>query len=64
MLLLQVMKVARSELLPANPDIFEGVDDLMKLSYLNEPSVLHNLKFRYSQDMIYVCMPALVFSFP
>ncbi|XP_061348341.1 myosin-2-like [Gastrolobium bilobum] len=48
-----VMKVARSELLPANPDILEGVDDLIQLSYLNEPSVLHNLHFRYSQDTIY-----------
>ncbi|XP_028779865.1 myosin-2 isoform X2 [Neltuma alba] len=48
-----IMKVARSEILPANPDILEGVDDLIQLSYLNEPSVLHNLRFRYSQDMIY-----------
>lgn len=48
-----VMKVARTDLLPANPDILEGVDDLIQLSYLNEPSVLHNLRFRYSQDMIY-----------
>lgn len=54
-LLLQVMRVARIELLPANPDLLEGVDDLIQLSYLNEPSVLHNLQFRYSQDMIYVC---------
>ncbi|CAL0328901.1 unnamed protein product [Lupinus luteus] len=49
----KVMKVARSELLPANPDILDGVDDLIKLSYLNEPSVLHNLKFRYSKEIIY-----------
>ncbi|XP_045801422.1 myosin-2-like [Trifolium pratense] len=48
-----VMEVARTELLPANPDILEGVDDLIQLSYLNEPSVLHNLQFRYSQDLIY-----------
>ncbi|KAF7822772.1 myosin-2 isoform X1 [Senna tora] len=48
-----VMKVARSEILPANPDILEGVDDLIQLSYLNEPSVLHNLQFRYSQEIIY-----------
>ncbi|XP_027353787.1 myosin-2-like isoform X2 [Abrus precatorius] len=48
-----VMKVARSEILPANPDILEGVDDLIKLGYLNEPSVLHNLKSRYSRGMIY-----------
>jgi myosin-5 len=57
------MEVARTELLPANPDILEGVDDLIQLSYLNEPSVLHNLRFRYSQDMIYVCpIVWLVFS--
>ncbi|KAI9070663.1 hypothetical protein K1719_047376 [Acacia pycnantha] len=48
-----VMKVARSELLPANPDILKGVNDLIQLSYLNEPSVLHTLRFRYSQEMIY-----------
>ncbi|RDY06773.1 Myosin-2, partial [Mucuna pruriens] len=48
-----VMKVARSDILPANPDILEGVEDLIQLSYLNEPSVLHNLHFRYAQDMIY-----------
>jgi len=56
------MKVDRSEILPANPDVLEDVDDLIKLGYLNEPSVLHNLKLRYSQGMIYVCMPALAFS--
>ncbi|XP_014493730.1 myosin-2 isoform X3 [Vigna radiata var. radiata] len=48
-----VMKVDRSEILPANPDGLENVDDLIKLCYLNEPSVLHNLKLRYSQGMIY-----------
>ncbi|KAL6999436.1 Myosin-2 [Sarracenia purpurea var. burkii] len=37
-LLLQVVKVSKGELLPANPDILEGVDDLIQLSYLNEPS--------------------------
>ncbi|XWS52002.1 hypothetical protein CRYUN_Cryun11dG0030300 [Craigia yunnanensis] len=48
-----VVKVSTSELLPANPEIVEGVNDLIQLSYLNEPSVLHNLKYRYSRDMIY-----------
>ncbi|KHN03106.1 Myosin-2 heavy chain [Glycine soja] len=48
-----VIKVAISELLPANPDILEGVEDLIQLSYLNEPSVLHNLQSIYSHDMIY-----------
>ncbi|KAL4309084.1 hypothetical protein GQ457_01G005030 [Hibiscus cannabinus] len=27
--------------------------NVVKLGYLNEPSVLHNLKYRYSRDMIY-----------
>ncbi|ONM05605.1 myosin1 [Zea mays] len=26
----------------------------MQLSYLSEPSVLYNLQYRYSKDMIYV----------
>lgn len=49
----KVLKVNAESLLPANPDILDGVDDLMQLSYLNEPSVLYNLQYRYNQDMIY-----------
>ncbi|XP_073025671.1 myosin-2-like [Primulina eburnea] len=48
-----VMTVSTRELLPANPDILEGVDDLIQLSFLNEPSVLHNLQYRYDRDIIY-----------
>ncbi|XP_009603975.1 myosin-2-like isoform X2 [Nicotiana tomentosiformis] len=48
-----IVTVPVGELLPANPDVLEGVDDLMQLSYLNEPSVLHNLQHRYAQDIIY-----------
>ncbi|KAK7273558.1 hypothetical protein RIF29_14614 [Crotalaria pallida] len=49
----KVLKVKEESLIPANPDILDGVDDLMQLSYLNEPSVLYNLQYRYSQNMIY-----------
>ncbi|CAN1239220.1 VIII-2 [Linum grandiflorum] len=49
----KVVNVPAVQLLPANPDILDGVDDLMQLSFLNEPSVLHNLKYRYTEDMIY-----------
>ncbi|KAK8627115.1 hypothetical protein V6N13_134740 [Hibiscus sabdariffa] len=49
----KVLKVNSDSLIPANPDILDGVDDLMQLSYLNEPSVLYNLQYRYIQDMIY-----------
>ncbi|XP_031266701.1 myosin-2 [Pistacia vera] len=48
-----VVKVSTVELLPANPDILDGVDDLRQLSYLNEPSVLHNIRYRFSRDKIY-----------
>ncbi|XP_060191104.1 myosin-2-like isoform X2 [Lycium barbarum] len=48
-----VVTVSVEEVLPANPDVLEGVDDLMQLSYLNEPSVLHNLQHRYARDIIY-----------
>uniref|UniRef100_A0A9I9DGT7 Myosin-2-like n=1 Tax=Cucumis melo TaxID=3656 RepID=A0A9I9DGT7_CUCME len=34
----KVVKVSTVDLLPANPDIVEGVDDLVQLGYLNEPS--------------------------
>ncbi|XP_019460646.1 PREDICTED: myosin-1-like [Lupinus angustifolius] len=49
----QVLKVKEESLVQANPDILDGVDDLMQLSYLNEPSVLYNLHYRYCQNMIY-----------
>ncbi|XP_057790720.1 myosin-2-like [Salvia miltiorrhiza] len=48
-----VATVPTQDLLPANPHILDEVDDLGQLSYLNEPSVLHNLQYRYSQDNIY-----------
>ena len=44
----------QDSLVQANPDILDGVDDLMQLSYLNEPSVLYDLQYRYNQNMIYV----------
>ncbi|KAG7545982.1 Myosin head motor domain [Arabidopsis suecica] len=48
-----VVKVSMEEIFPANPEILEGVEDLTQLSYLNEPSLLYNLRVRYSQDLIY-----------
>ncbi|XP_047340791.1 myosin-2-like [Impatiens glandulifera] len=48
-----VVEVSTTKLSPANPDILEGVDDLVQLCYVNEASVLHNLHSRYSNDIIY-----------
>ncbi|KAL5224325.1 hypothetical protein ABZP36_010964 [Zizania latifolia] len=49
----KVLRLKTESLQSANPEILDGVDDLMQLSYLSEPSVLYNLQYRYSQDMIY-----------
>ncbi|KAJ7942630.1 myosin 1 [Quillaja saponaria] len=49
----KVLKLKAESLVSANPGILDGVDDLMQLSYLNEPSVLYNLQYRYNRDMIY-----------
>ncbi|KFK29251.1 hypothetical protein AALP_AA7G109000 [Arabis alpina] len=48
-----VIKVSMEEIFPANPNIFEGVEDLIQISYLNEPSLLYNLRVRFSKDLIY-----------
>lgn len=37
-----------------NPPKFDRVEDMAELSYLNEASVLHNLRQRYFSNMIYV----------
>lgn len=50
----QILAVLVENLLPSNPQVLDGVDDLLQLSYLNEPSVLHNLECRYVHDMVYV----------
>ncbi|KAI3703863.1 hypothetical protein L1987_74059 [Smallanthus sonchifolius] len=47
------MAVSTGELLPANSEILDGVDNLVELGYLNEPSVLCNLQYRYHRDVIY-----------
>ncbi|KAJ1765724.1 class II myosin [Coemansia sp. RSA 1752] len=36
-----------------NPPKFEKVEDMADLGYLNEASVMHNLKQRYASNMIY-----------
>ncbi|KAK9121154.1 hypothetical protein Syun_018771 [Stephania yunnanensis] len=52
-LLEQVSTMLKGTILPANPNILEDIDDLVQLSFLNEPSVLYNLCYRYSQSKSY-----------
>lgn len=37
-----------------NPPKFDRVDDIADLTYLNEASVVHNLRLRYGSGAIYV----------
>jgi hypothetical protein len=39
-----------------NPPKFEKVEDMANLTYLNEASVLNNLRARYSSGFIYVSL--------
>jgi len=57
--------VSPEKLLPRDTDEDLGgghVDDMTKLTYLNEPGVLYNLKKRYALNEIYVSgLPALFY---
>lgn len=52
---LSALKTSSDKSLPdlRNPPILENVDDLGNLSFINEPSVLHSIRERYSQLSIY-----------
>ena len=48
-------KVVKSESVgQVNPPKFEKCEDMANLTYLNEASVLWNLKSRYQSNLIYV----------
>lgn len=51
-----VMKVSTRDHFPANSEILDGVNNLAELGYLNEPSVLYNIYYRYQRDVIYTIM--------
>ena len=36
-----------------NPEEMEGLNDLIKLQFLDEPNIIHNLRVRYNEDKIY-----------
>ena len=43
-----------NEIQEMNPPKFDKVEDIADLTYLNEASVVHNLKSRYISSRIYV----------
>ena len=42
-----------------NPPKFDKVEDMANLTYLNEASVIHNLRQRYQSNLIYVSSAAV-----
>jgi myosin heavy chain 9/10/11/14 len=42
-----------------NPPKFDRVDDIADLTFLNEASVVHNLRLRYGSGAIYVSLPSI-----
>ena len=50
----QQKKTTRAEVQEINPAKFEKTEDMSNLTFLNEASVLHNLRQRYYSMMIYV----------
>ncbi|KAJ2741013.1 class II myosin, partial [Coemansia sp. BCRC 34490] len=47
------VSISLTETEKVNPPKFEKVEDMADLGYLNEASVVHNLKQRYASNMIY-----------
>jgi len=50
----QEKTVKKDSIQQMNPPKFEKVEDMANLTYLNEASVLHNLRSRYTGGYIYV----------
>lgn len=50
----QVKDFKKDQVGQVNPPKFEKCEDMSNLTYLNDASVLHNLKQRYYHKLIYV----------
>ncbi|SMN20800.1 similar to Saccharomyces cerevisiae YHR023W MYO1 Type II myosin heavy chain, required for wild-type cytokinesis and cell separation [Maudiozyma saulgeensis] len=49
----EIKTISINDIQPVNPISFEKSDNMSELTFLNEPSVLHNLENRYKDDLIY-----------
>ena len=59
----QEKTVKKDSIQQMNPPKFEKIEDMANLTYLNEASVLYNLRSRYSSGLIYVSTPSSSFCF-
>lgn len=49
----KTVTISKDDIQKANPPKYDKVEDMSELTYLNEASVLHNLKERYFSSLIY-----------
>lgn len=54
----QTVTVKEEDCHQMNPPKYDKIEDMAMMTYLNEPSVLFNLKERYAAWMIYVSVAA------
>ena len=54
----QKLTVNKDDIQKMNPPKFSKVEDMAALTYLNEASVLQNLRERYFSSLIYVREPS------
>ena len=55
-----LIDVKRDQIEQMNPPKFEKCEDMADLTYLNDATVLHNLRSRYKDSLIYVSIGAVV----
>ena len=55
----QTTKVKEDDIQQMNPPKYEKCDDMADLTYLNDATVLHNLRTRYMDWLIYVIINKL-----
>ena len=60
----QIRRLPGYSLSKKNPPKFDRVDDIADLSFLNEASVVHNLRLRYGSGAIYVSPRSLASVIP
>jgi len=54
-LFFKTVTLKKDDVQQMNPPKFTCCDDMANLTYLNDASVLHNLRDRYERWLIYVC---------
>jgi len=59
----QIRQLPGYSLSKKNPPKFDRVGDIADLSFLNEASVVHNLRLRFGSGAIYVSSGSLVSAF-